>query len=152
MSIVRTALAFLAVTFVGAGAGLGSAWFHAKTSPTGAHVDQRACETGASEKFQLSDAASVVLEIPSIITNLRGENAPWVRLEVSVILPVGFSDKGRYGAQLAQDFLGYMRTLEAAQLVGGTNLQFLKEDLKEIASIRTEQPGTDVLIRTLVIE
>ncbi|HMN38733.1 MAG TPA: flagellar basal body-associated FliL family protein [Hyphomicrobium sp.] len=152
MNFQQTALTFLIVTTIGFGAGLAAAWLHAPSSRADASDPKPACEPGAVEKLQFSDAASSVIEVPSIITNLAGENAPWVRLEVSIVLPRDFADKERHAAQLAQDFLGFVRTLQATQLTGGTNLQLLKEDLKEIASIRTSRASLDVLIRTLIIE
>jgi len=152
VAILQSALAILVVTLAGVGAGGGSAWFQARhlTSELGASAQP--CDATTLEKFQLSDAASTLIEIPTIITNLAGDNAPWVRLEVSVVVPAGFADKTRVAAQLAQDFLGHVRTLKSMQLAGGTNLHYFREDLREIARIRTAQDSLDVLIKTLVIE
>ena len=152
MAIVQSALAFLVVTLVGVVAGGGGAWFQARQFTRELGVSAPACEGAALEKVQLSDAASALIEIPTIIPHRAGENAPWVRLEVSVVLPAGFADKTRVAAELAQDFLGHVRTLQSMQLAGGTNLHYFREDLKEIARIRTSQDSLDVLIKTLVIE
>lgn len=152
VAIVQSALAFLAVTLVGVVAGGGGAWFQARQSTRELVASAPVCEGATPGKVQLSDAASTLIEIPTIITNLAGENAPWVRLEVSVVLPAGFADKTRVAAQLAQDFLGHVRTLQSMQLAGGTNLHYFREELREIARIRTSQDSLDVLIKTLVIE
>ena len=152
MTIVRSALAILVVTLAGVSAGGASAWFQVRHLNLEPGVSAPPGETATLEKVRLSDAASTLIEIPTIITNLAGENAPWVRLEVSVVVPAGFADKTRVGAQLAQDFLGHVRTLQSMQLAGGTNLHYFREDLREIARIRTAQDSLDVLIRTLVIE
>lgn len=152
MTLVRSALGILVVTLAGAGAGGASAWFQDRLLAREPGASAPPGGTATLEKVQLSDAASTLIEIPTIITNLAGENAPWVRLEVSVVVPAGFADKTRVGAQLAQDFLGHVRTLKSMQLAGGTNLHYFREDLREIARIRTAQDSLDVLIKTLVIE
>lgn len=148
---VPVVIALAAVTVIAAGAATGAAWFDAGRRKT----EGAAAATCASENKQmaeLGDAVSTVLDLPSIVTNLAGDDEQWLRLDVSVVVPKPVAQKEQLTAELAQDFLGYVRSLTVGELSGGTNLHFLKKDLTELARIRTSDASLDVLIRTFVIE
>lgn len=149
--VLQLILAAALVTVLAAGAAVGLAWYEQSRKAAGA-AQAQTCSPERTEHASLGDDVSSVVELPSIMTDLSGEGAPWVRLDVSVVLPVALAGKDVKAAELAQDFLGYVRSLRADQLSGGTNLYLLKHDLKDIARIRTAGASVDVLIRTLIIE
>lgn len=149
--IVPVVIALAAVTVIAAGAATAVAWFDAGRRK--AEVAAAAsCGPEDKQLAELGDAVSTVLDLPSIVTNLAGEDEQWLRLDVSVVVPKSVVQKEQLTAELAQDFLGYVRSLAAGELSGGTNLYLLKKDLTELARIRTADASMDVLIRTFVIE
>lgn len=150
-AFVPTLVAVAVVTVCAVSAASGMAWLEAVQT----QKDRQAaatCSLEQKQKITLGDALTSIVELPSIVTNLEGEGAPWLRMDVSVVLPVGTPQKERLAAELSQDFLGYLRTLPVNEISGGTNFYLLKRDLRDIARSRTEEPSADVLIRTFVIE
>jgi flagellar FliL protein len=149
--ILATLIPFVAVTVIAAGAAAAGAWFEAGRQKASA-VEAAKCGPATAQVGELGDAVTSVLELPSIVTNLAGEDAPWLRLDVSVVVPNSTPQKDQLAAELSQDFLGYVRSLQVSELSGGTSLYLLKNDLKELAKVRTSDASLDVLIRTFVIE
>lgn len=143
------ALALVTVCAVAGAAGL--AWIE-----SGKKTDEKTAAAGCTpeqkEQAELDDKISTVIDLPSIVTNLAGEDAPWLRMDASVVVPLATAKKQELAGELSQDFLSYVRSLSASDLAGGTNLYLLKRDLKEIARTRTSDASLDVLIRTLVVE
>lgn len=149
--MVSLMIAIAAVTIVAAGGAAAAAWFETgrqKSETAGAAT----CGPEERQIAQLGDQVTFVLNLPSIVTNLAGEDAPWLRLDVSVVVPNTTPQKEQLAAQLSQDFLGYVRSLNVSELSGGTNLYLLKEDLTELAKARTSEGSLDVLIRSFLIE
>ena len=149
--LLATIVPFVVVTVIAAGAAAGGAWFESGRQNAEAKA---AASCGPAEKqvAELGDSVTSVLDLPSIVTNLAGEDAPWLRLDVSVVVPNTTPQKDQLAAELSHDFLGYVRSLQASELAGGTNLYLLKNDLTELAKARTSDATLDVLIRTFVIE
>ena len=142
------AVGIVTVCAVAGAAGL--AWLEAgKNNETSAAAT---CTPEQMEQAELDDSVSTVVDLPSIVTNLSGEDAPWLRMDASVVVPLATAKKEELATQLSQDFMSYVRSLTASELSGGTNLYLLKRDLKEIARTRTADASLDVLIRTLVVE
>ncbi|MDX2308825.1 MAG: flagellar basal body-associated FliL family protein [Hyphomicrobium sp.] len=150
-SIVPFVAACLIVSLAGLVAGALLPWFD-RAGVAGQTQVEASCGSDASATAGLAGTVSSIVELPSVVTNLAGDGAPWVRLDASIVLPDAFADKSRVAAELAQDFMGYARTLKAGQLVGGSGLYLLKQDLKDIARMRTSGASMDVLIRTLIVE
>lgn len=147
-----TLVAIALVALLSVGGGLGLAWYSGQIAEkTSAAVPPEGSEQTVEGTDQ-SAPATKIAELPSIMTNLSGEGAPWLRLDLSVVLPQEMPDQNTKLAELSQDFLSFVRTLRADQIAGGSNLQFLKQDLQEIARIRTSDHTVDVLIRTLIVE
>lgn len=149
--LVPLILALAIVTFCAVAGAAGIAWLE-----SGGKNDEKAAAAGCTpeqkEQAELDDKISTVVDLPSIVTNLAGDDAPWLRMDTSVVVPLATAKKQELAAELSQDFLSYVRSLPASDLSGGTNLYLLKRDLKEIARTRTSDASLDVLIRTLVIE
>ena len=111
-------MSWLLVSLLAGATGVALAWLKAKHSAGSAGIEA-ACSPEAKKLVQLEDRVSTVVDVASIITNLAGEGAPWVRLDVSVVMSVSVSNKDKIAAVLAQDFMGFMRSLKPEQLVGG---------------------------------
>jgi flagellar basal body-associated protein FliL len=151
-SFVPTLIALVIVSLISAGVGVGIAWYKASVAqPPRSHAQAEEASEGGGTATEMEPTKKIV-EIPSIMTNLSGEAAPWLRLDLSVVLPVAMPDQEVKLAELSDDFLSFLRTLTVEQISGGSNLQFLKQDLKEIARIRTSDAQVDILIRSLIIE
>ena len=55
-------------------------------------------------------------------------------------------------AQIAEDILGFMRTLTLGQIAGACGLQHLREDLNERATIRSDGRVRELILQTLVVQ
>ena len=93
---------------------------------------------------------AVLMELPSITTNLVAPAHIWVRMDATIVFD---------GAQppemveaIHQDMLAFLRTVRMHQVEGASGFQHLKADLKERAAIRSDGHARDVLIRTLLFE
>ena len=148
----QSILAFGLVVLLSVGGGLGLAWHSEQTAKTPTVPVPANSEMKPQERAALAEPTTKITELPSIMTNLSGEGAPWLRLDLSIVLPKDIPDEQTVLAELSQDFLGFVRTLKADQIAGASNLQFLKQDLQEIARIRLEGASVDVLIRTLILD
>ncbi len=149
--VLSIIIPIIAVTVIAAGAAAAGAWFEAGRQKAETHA-AASCGPVDKQVAELGDSVTSVLDLPSIVTNLAGEDAPWLRLDVSVVVPNSTPQKEQLAAELSHDFLGYVRSLQVSELSGGTNLYLLKSDLTELAKVRTSNASLDVLIRTFVIE
>ena len=92
----------------------------------------------------------VLVDLPSIITNLAAPEDVWVRMELSLVYDGPQPDATTQA--IHQDLLAYVRTLKMYQVEGASGYQHLKADLQERAAIRSDGHAKDVLIRTLLFE
>ena len=92
----------------------------------------------------------VVVDIPSITTNLADPSDAWIRMELSLV----FTEKAdqEVAMEVHQDILAYVHTMKLYNLRGGSGYQHLIEDLQERAAIRTEGRVKRVLVRSLILE
>lgn len=90
--------------------------------------------------------------LPSIITNLSGDKALGVRLDLVVLVDAGAGKADILAPTLASDIAAYVRTLSQAQIEGPVNFLALREDLGEIARARTKGHSHGVLIHSLMVE
>lgn len=92
----------------------------------------------------------MVVDLPAIVVNLAAPSKVWVRAELAVV----FSETPETETlrQLHQDILAFLATVNLAQLAGASGLHHLREDILDIARIRTDGKSRSVLFRTLVFE
>lgn len=111
-------------------------------------------EHSASPTAQPKYSGDIELrELPPIIANLADPADAWVRLQASIV----FDSKAMLkpdmmAAQIAEDILGFMRTVSLAQIGGASGLQHLREDLNERAAIRSEGQVRELILQTLVVQ
>jgi flagellar protein FliL len=91
-----------------------------------------------------------VIALEPITSNLAYPSENWVRLEVALM----FSDKPdeRTAEEVHQDIMAYLRTVSLQQIQAPRGFEYLRDDIKERAEVRSEGRVKDVLIRTFVIE
>jgi flagellar protein FliL len=94
-----------------------------------------------------------LVDLPPVITNLADPTSAWVRLQASVVVDRQTTTKPDVlGAEIADDILGFMKTLSLSQIGGASGLQHLREDLSERASIRSQGHVRELIIQTLVVQ
>jgi flagellar FliL protein len=90
--------------------------------------------------------------MPPVLTNLTGDRPGWIKLELVALLDADTPSSDALAAELSQDVLAYMRTVSLNQITGPSGIQALREDLDQIARIRSKGKSRGLLIRTLVVE
>jgi flagellar FliL protein len=91
--------------------------------------------------------------IEPVIANLASPSDTWVRLESAMVFKTGgLPNPEVTAAEIRQDQLAYLRTIDIGQLQGPSALQHLREDLNERASLRTGGKVTEVVIETLIVQ
>ncbi len=94
-----------------------------------------------------------LVDLPPIITNLADPASAWVRLQASIVYDTKAVQKPQMlTAQIAEDILGYMKTVTVGQIGGASGLEHLREDLNERASIRSDGHVRELIIQTLVVQ
>lgn len=163
-------IALVLVALVGAGGGAGFSEFVLKETgkhPEVAHATGTASKKGGgdahadgakaqgeskAEKNAVVSKARVATLEPIHVT-LAGEPRANLRLDASVLLEGDeSSDQSVLRAQIAQDFIVYLKTVPLAQIDSAAGLEFVREDLAEIARMRGGERTRDVVLRAVMIE
>jgi len=55
-------------------------------------------------------------------------------------------------AEVSNDFVAYLRTVNAAQIEGAQGLEYLTDDLTDIVRVRTHGAADRLVIKGLVVE
>lgn len=145
--LVATFVAIVALTLVAAGGGLGIAWLvHTKA----AAAKESAAHDAAPAKPP--DAKFVVKPLPTILTKLAGKEAPWLRLNLSIVLPKSMPEQDRFAETITQDVLAFVSSLPVEHVTGPTNFDILRADLQEILRIRSKGVANELFIRGMLME
>ncbi len=105
----------------------------------------------AAQERAAPDASLIAL--PPIITNLADPSNAWVRLQTAIVIDKKSTTKPEVmAAEIADDILGFMKTVTLAQIGGASGLQHLREDLTERAVIRSRGHVRELIIQTLVVQ
>lgn len=91
-----------------------------------------------------------VVDLPAIVVNLAPPSKVWARVELSAVFSETPDVEMR--RQLHQDILAFMETVTPAQLAGASGLRHLREDIVDIARVRSEGKARTVLFRTMIFE
>ncbi len=149
------AVSALAITAAAAGGGI---LFGLKTAAT---IETTIAKRDAAAKPEAGQPVitmkysgdTVVRSLDAVVTNLASPADTWIRLEASMVFKNGALENPEVtGAELRQDMLAYLRTVNIAQLEGPSALQHLLEDLDERAAVRTNGRVSELVIQTLVIQ
>ncbi|MGF1621484.1 MAG: flagellar basal body-associated FliL family protein [Rhodomicrobiaceae bacterium] len=88
-----------------------------------------------------------------ITTNLAQPATTWIRLEAILVVekPLG-TDAEIIKKEIAEDLLGYLRTLSIDQISGASGFHHLKEDLNDRVRIRSEGKVSGVVVTSMILE
>ncbi|MBC2887572.1 flagellar basal body-associated FliL family protein [Ochrobactrum sp. CM-21-5] len=99
-----------------------------------------------------SRAIGTVVPLQPIVTNLGIPQNTWVRLEASLVAKPGHEIPAAVAANVGDDFLSFLRSVNLMQLQGAAGLAYLRADLEERARLRSEGAVDRVFISALVVE
>ncbi len=86
-----------------------------------------------------------------IVAHLAEPKDALIRIEASLLVDGGAEGADALAAQLAEDYVAYLRTAALTQFQGPSGFQNLREDLMDRATIR-DRGIKDVIIHGVVIE
>jgi flagellar FliL protein len=87
-----------------------------------------------------------------IVADLAEPQGTWIRIEASMVVEGMETGTEVLAAQLAEDFVAYLRTASLSQFEGPSGFQNLREDLIDRATIRDREHIKDVIIHGVVVE
>lgn len=144
-AVLKPAL-FLTVLAVAAGLGLGIHLVrYAQIADTAKQQDKAAAgenDTRTSRLYRLKP----------IVTNLAEPANIWLRLDAAIVFADEMPNSEIVSAEISEDLLAFLKTLKVGQLEGATQLQHLREDLKDRVAIRSGGDVKDLIIESLVVQ
>ncbi|WP_072395281.1 flagellar basal body-associated FliL family protein [Hyphomicrobium sp. CS1GBMeth3] len=146
-------IGLVVVTLVALGFGAGFGLFLASEPDADAKSEQAENESKAVKKQEatMSSTAMLVAMTP-VVVNLAEPRDAWIRIEASLLVDGLAQGSDILAAQLAQDFVAYLRTASLSQFEGPSGFQNLREDLVDRAVIRDREHIKDVIIHGVVVE
>jgi len=111
--------------------------------------------TQEADKPEVKTPASgaQLLALDPITTNLASPSTTWIRLEVSLVVEEDIEqDPDVLKRTIAEDLLGYLRTMSLDQIAGPSGFQHLREDLSDRVRIRSEGRISGIVITSLLLE
>lgn len=120
------------------------------TAEADSHKEQSAKDEHAEAAPLLS--GSKVVPLTPIVVNLGAPANSWIRIEASVLVGGMVEGSDALAAQVAEDFVAYLRTATLDQFEGPSGFQNLREDLLDRATIRDHEYIKDVIIHGVVVE
>ena len=171
------ALLILAVLGAGAGAGFSMTFLNAdaaggssKGAAAGAHDPATAAASGkpgdasgAAKGHGAGGAGDApkdqVVGLDPILVTLAGPQKSWARLELSVVIGAGEKaekddkdDRALLLKAMSEDLMSFLRTVPLSHIESAVGLEYLREDLSEIARLRSKGRARSVILRSLVVE
>lgn len=144
-TVLKPAL-FLTILAVAAGLGLGIHLVrYAQVADAG--KQQNATATGEADS-----RTSRLYRLKPIVTNLSDPANVWLRLDAAIVFEDEMPNSEVIAAKISEDLLAFLKTLKVGQLEGATQLQHLREDLKDRVAIRSGGDVKDLIIESLVVQ
>lgn len=137
---------FLTVLAVAAGLGLG---VHLVRYAQVADAARLQDKTVVSEH---DPQRSRLYRLKPIVTNLTEPADVWLRLDAAIVFEDEMPNSEVISAEVSEDLLAFLKTLKVGQLEGATQLQHLREDLKDRVAIRSGGDVRDLIIESLVVQ
>lgn len=147
-------IGFVVVTLLALGLGAAFGMF-VTTVPTVAEVDAAGKDKDAKAHKEPAPglpADAKLVALTPIVVNLAQPADAWIRIEASVLLEGMVQGADVLAAQLAEDFVAYLRTATLSQFEGPSGFQNLREDFLDRAAIRDREHIKDVIIHGVVVE
>lgn len=145
-------LALLATSVVGAA---GGALISMKQVETISEIAQQKAneEPPKAENALAWSEDSTVAPVEPVISNLSAPGDVWIRLETAIVYNrEGVKDLARLKAQVAQDILGFVRTVALAELQGPSAFAHLRDDLNERIRFTTSNVVEELIIQSMVLQ
>jgi flagellar FliL protein len=171
------ALLLLAVLGAGAGAGFSMTVLNAdatggagkgttagkqdshKAADAGKHGETPGAAKGSDASVHGAAPKDEVVGLDPILVTLAGPQKSWARLELSVVIGTGEKDeKGEKDDRttllkvMSEDLMSFLRTVPLSHVESSVGLEYLREDLSEIARLRSKGQVRGVVLRSLVVE
>ena len=150
-SVVQAAAALGVLTLVAAGSGTFLGLHLVGTVETA--IKAKAAQQRPPAPEPRYAQGTSLLKIPAVVTNLASPQDVWVRLEASIIVAdQEIESPDVLSGQIAEDILGFLRTLPLERIEGPSGLLHLREDLNDRVAIRSNDRVRELIIETLVIQ
>lgn len=109
--------------------------------------DQDDADGEAADDAPLS---GTVVELQPITANIATPEDVWLRLELAVL----FSEQPDIETpeKIHQDIVAFVQTLKLYQMEGASGIRHLRQDMNELAKIRSDGKAKSVLIRAMLLE
>lgn len=159
------AMVVLAVIGAGAGAGFSLMFLNAGATPHEAASDKRQLQIvqgaakhgetkGGGAHGAAAEASKVqIANLDPILVTLAGPQRSWARLELGVILEgPSTPDDAVLLKSMAEDIMSFMRTVPLVHVESAAGVEYLREDIEEIARLRSKGRSRSVIMRSLVVE
>lgn len=143
--VLKPAL-FLTVLAVAAGLGLGTHLVRY------AQIADAAKQQGTVTAGESDPRTSRLYRLKPIVTNLTEPASVWLRLDAAIVFADEMPNSEIISAKISEDLLAFLKTLKIGQLDGATQLQHLREDLKDRVAIRSGGDVKDLIIESLVVQ
>ena len=91
-------------------------------------------------------------DLPPVVANLAAPANVLVRLHAAILLDGKVAHPEVVAAEIAEDIVGFMRTVSLRELEGASGLAHLREDLNERATVRSEGRVRELLIQGIVVQ
>lgn len=116
------------------------------------HAKSDAHGDGAAKKADLPPDLRVK-ELPSLVTNLGGEQRNWVRLQSAIVYDAHETEHPEaLIPAIMSDITAFMSTVDVSSIEGADGLRRLQEELGERAATRSERHVKEFIIESLVVQ
>ncbi len=91
-----------------------------------------------------------IVELQPITANIATPGDVWLRLELAVL----FSEmpEVEMPEKIHQDIVAFVQTLKLYQMEGASGIRHLRQDMNELAKIRSDGKAKSILIRAMLLE
>lgn len=142
-------LAILIISLIGAGAGAG---FGFMSEALFAVVPPKPPAEEAPAESQVA-AITAIKPMPPITANLAKPKSTWIRLEASLVVKKDLGPESDVlASKMAEDIVGFLRTLSIDQISGPSGFQHLREDLNDRVRVRSEGKVSELIIQSMILE
>lgn len=122
----------------------------AAAADSGGGEKKPAKKPGEDSVPHLATEQNGVVMLEPITSNLAYPSQSWVRLEVALLFD-GKPDE-KIAEEVHQDIMAYIRTVSLQQIQATRGFEYLRDDIKERAAIRSEGHVKDVMFRTFIVQ
>lgn len=170
-------VALLLLAVLGGGAGAGFSMTFLNPNATADHGKDAADASGAKQGAKASsgggkpgEAAATpgkapgkgaekevpkeqIMNLDPILVTLAGPQRSWARLELGVLIePVEKEDPAPLLKAMSENIMSFLRTVPLSHVESSAGLEYLREDLSEIARLHSKGRVRGVILRSLVVE